>query len=138
MMSSRWVSLLEGIFFSNATLKLHCHGSLSGASSNSLINSTTRTRFIFPFSSGLVKYTLETKSFGEGPITTNSFPSESKRGSPNSSRNINSNCLKIGVTFSPLSLRKTNSLSSAVVLASSTAILDLVGYQCGLVLVNLG
>ena len=83
---------------------------------------------MFPLLSGLVKNTLETTSFGDGPITTISFLSKSKRGSLNSSQKINSNGLNTGVTFSPLSLKKTNSLSSAVVLASFTKVLDRVGY----------
>ena len=106
MMLTRWVSLLEGVLFSNAILNLHCNGSLSSLSSNLLINSTTRALFIFPLLSGLVKNTLEIRSFGDVPITTISFTCGSKGGSLKLSQRINSNCLKTGVTFSPLALRK--------------------------------
>ena len=99
MMLSKWVSLLAGVFFSNSTLNLHHNGSLLRALSNLLINFTTWACFIFPLSSG---------------------------GSPNLLQRINSNCLNTGVTFSLLSLRKANSLSSTVVSASLDQQLNLV------------
>ena len=131
------MSLPERVFFSNSILNLHDNRSLSRALLNSLINSTTQALFTFLLILDLVKNTLETRSFGDGPITTISFPPGSKRGSPNSSQKINSNYLNTGVNCSLLSPKKTNSLSSAVVLASFVAVLDLVGYQCGILLLDL-
>ena len=134
-MLARWVSLLEGVFFSNTILNLYCNGSLSSLSTNLLINSTTQALSMFCFSLGLVKNTLETRSFGDGPTTTIFFPCWSKRGSPKLSQRINSNYLQTGVvTFSPLSVRR-RFLSLVVVpafsifvLASFTAVFDLVWY----------
>ena len=131
------MSLLEGVFFSNSILNLQRNVSLSRSLLNLLVNSTTQACFIFPLSSSLVEHNLETTSFGDSPITTISFSSGSKRGSPNLSRKINSNCFKTGVTCSPLSLRKTNSLFSAVVSVSFALVLDLVEYWCGFLLLDL-
>ena len=137
MMLARWVSLLEWVLFSNAILNLHHNGSLPNLSSNSLINSTTQALSMFPLSSGLDKNTLEVRLFGDRPIITLSFHCGSKHDSPKLSQRINSYCLKTGVIFSPLSRRKTNSLPSAVVLASFAEFLDLVGYWCCLFAVDL-
>ena len=104
------MSLPAGVFFTNSILNLHQSGSLLSLSSNALINLTTRALGILSLSSGLVKNTFLIISFGDGPITTISFPSWSKRGSSNLSRRINSHCSNTGAIFSPLTLRKNEFL----------------------------
>ena len=85
---------------------------------------------MFPLSSGLVKNTLDRRKFGDGPITRISYPSGSKCDSSSLSQSINSNYLNIGLNCFPLFLRKTNSLSSAIVTAAFAPIVDLIGYCC--------